>query len=42
MINKKRVLAVIPARSGSKGIKFKNIKHLSGIPLICWVNRAIK
>ena len=42
MINKKRVLAVIPARSGSKGIKFKNIKRLSGIPLICWVNRAIK
>ena len=42
MINKKRVLAVIPARSGSKGIKFKNIKRLSDIPLICWVNKAIK
>ena len=42
MINKKRVLVVIPARSGSKGIKFKNIKRLSDIPLICWVNKAIK
>ncbi len=29
-----RHLAVIPARSGSKGVKDKNIKELGGIPLI--------
>lgn len=27
-------LAIIPARSGSKGLKDKNIKNLNGIPLI--------
>lgn len=29
-----RNLAIIPARSGSKGLKDKNIKKLNGIPLI--------
>lgn len=29
-----RHLAVIPARSGSKGLKHKNIKRLDGIPLM--------
>jgi CMP-N,N'-diacetyllegionaminic acid synthase len=31
-----RVLAVIPARGGSKGIPGKNIKALGGKPLIAW------
>jgi len=31
----RRVLAVIPARSGSKRIKNKNIRLLAGKPLIC-------
>lgn len=31
-----RVLAVIPARSGSKGIKDKNIKFLRGKPLLSY------
>lgn len=30
------VLVVIPARGGSKGIPYKNIKLLSGKPLICY------
>ena len=30
------ILCIIPARSGSKGIKDKNIKNLSGKPLIAW------
>jgi CMP-N,N'-diacetyllegionaminic acid synthase len=36
MINGKRVLAVIPARSGSKGLPGKNIRELCGKPLIAW------
>jgi len=36
MINGKRVVAVIPARAGSKGIKNKNIKIMAGKPLIAW------
>lgn len=31
-----RVLAIIPARGGSKSIPFKNIKPLNGIPLIAY------
>lgn len=30
------VLIVIPARGGSKGIPYKNIKSLNGKPLICY------
>ena len=33
---KLKTLAIIPARSGSKGIKNKNIKKLNGKPLINW------
>ena len=33
---KKKVLCVIPARKGSKGLKNKNIKKLNKIPLIAW------
>lgn len=31
----KRIIFVIPARGGSKGIPGKNIKPMGGIPLIC-------
>ena len=36
MIDGKKVLALIPARGGSKGIKQKNIKKLCGKPLIAY------
>ena len=36
MYKGKSVLAVIPARSGSKGLPRKNIRPLSGKPLIAW------
>ena len=43
MIQKKRFLAIIPARSGSKGIKYKNIIDLSGKPLIAYtIEEALK
>lgn len=43
MINGKTVLAIIPARGGSKGVPRKNIKDLCGKPLIAWtIDEAIK
>ncbi len=42
MINGKRVLAVIPARSGSKGLPGKNIRILHGRPLLGWPVLAAK
>lgn len=37
-----KLLALIPARGGSKGIPRKNIKLLSGKPLIAWTIDAAK
>ncbi len=43
MYAKKRILAVITARSGSKGIPDKNIKHFAGKPLVYWtIKEALK
>lgn len=36
MRKRKRVLAIIPARGGSKGLPRKNVCSLSGKPLIAW------
>ena len=43
MINGKSVLAIIPARGGSKGLPNKNVKLFLGKPLIAWtIENALK
>ena len=42
MINNKKVLALIPARGGSKGLPRKNLLPLSGLPLVGWPIQAAK
>lgn len=42
MYNGKKILAIIPARGGSKGLPGKNIKKLLGKPLIVYAIEAIK
>lgn len=42
MIRTKSVLAIIPARGGSKGVPRKNIRQLSGKPLIAWTIEEAK
>jgi CMP-N,N'-diacetyllegionaminic acid synthase len=40
VIDGKRVLAIIPARAGSKGLPGKNIRPLAGKPLLGWAVEA--
>ena len=40
MYSSKKILAVIPARGGSKGIKDKNVTSLCGKPLIAYTIEA--
>jgi CMP-N-acetylneuraminic acid synthetase len=42
MYKNKRVLAVVPARGGSKGVKLKNLHPLCGEPLIAHTGRTIR
>ncbi|MEX2283733.1 MAG: acylneuraminate cytidylyltransferase family protein [Gemmatimonadota bacterium] len=42
MVDGRRVLAVVPARGGSKGVPLKNIHELCGIPLIAHVASLLK
>jgi len=42
MIKGKRILALIPARSGSKKLPGKNIKPMNGRPLIAWTIEEAK
>jgi CMP-N-acetylneuraminic acid synthetase len=42
MYKKRRILSVIPARGGSKGLKRKNVRLLSGLPLIAWTIEAAR
>ncbi len=51
MLNGRRVLAVVPARGGSKGVPLKNLRSVNGIPLVAlvgnvcrqldWLDRAV-
>lgn len=41
MIGNARVLAVVPARGGSKGIPLKNLRTIGGIPLVARVGRCV-
>jgi N-acylneuraminate cytidylyltransferase len=42
MIGGKSVLAIIPARGGSKGVPRKNIRQIAGKPLIAWTIEEAK
>lgn len=42
MIGSKTVLAIIPARGGSKGVPRKNIREVAGKPLIAWTIEEAK
>lgn len=42
MINNSKVLAIVPARSGSKGLPNKNIKEFCGKPLLAWPIQAAR
>ena len=42
MINNKRIIAIIPARGGSKGLPGKNLRNIFGKPLIEWTIEKAK
>lgn len=42
MLNGEKVLAIVPARGGSKGVPRKNVRTAAGRPLIAWTIAAAK
>ncbi len=42
MISGRRVLAVVPARGGSKGIPLKNLRPVLGIPMVARVGDVVR
>jgi CMP-N-acetylneuraminic acid synthetase len=41
MIGGKRILVVVPARGGSKGIKLKNLRPVLGVPMVARVGHLV-
>jgi CMP-N-acetylneuraminic acid synthetase len=42
LMKQAKMMAIIPARGGSKGLPRKNLRPLGGIPLIAWTIKAAK
>jgi CMP-N,N'-diacetyllegionaminic acid synthase len=42
LMKQTKMMAIIPARGGSKGLPRKNLRPLGGIPLIAWTINAAK
>jgi len=42
MYNNNKILGIIPARGGSKGVPRKNLRELAGKPLLAWTIEAAK
>jgi CMP-N,N'-diacetyllegionaminic acid synthase len=42
LIGSNRVLAVVPARGGSKGIPLKNLRPVLGVPMVALVGQVIR
>lgn len=41
MLDGRRILAVVPARGGSKGVPLKNIREINGVPLVGLVGQVV-
>jgi len=42
MLEGRRILVVVPARGGSKGIKLKNLRPIHGVPLVAMAGAVVR